>query len=223
MNQKHPYTEVWAQLILSVTDRDRISDFFIWEFGIPRSKIVRRMHLTIYHARRSMLGVEPIDEEAVMVVPANETRFMVMAPGGENPRPNLDPALRKVGIRIHQQSCAMPEILAYRERLLTYETKWVHGFRPPSDHRTNAFGARHFQPHVALLRAGNGIQRDLKPVGERFRQEIGDLRFDRFQVEIVTKERKNVEQDAAGQPATRSESDSERSDKPQPESEGRSR
>jgi hypothetical protein len=194
MSQKHVYTEVWAQLILCTADRDRISDFFVKEFGISRSKIVRRMHLTVYHARRAMRGVDPIDEESDVVCPASETRFMVMAPGGENPRPNLDPARRKVGVRIHRQSCAMPEILAYRQRLLTHETPWVHGFRPPSDHRRNAFGARHFQPHIAVLRAGSGIQRDLKPIGDRFRREIGDLRFDRFQVEIVTKETRDVEQ-----------------------------
>lgn len=193
MHQKRPNTEVWAQLILSVPDRDRISDFFIREFGISRSKIVQRMHLTVYYSRRPMWGVEPIDEEAAMICPANETRFMVMAPGGENPRPNLDPALRKVGIRIHRQSCAIPAILGYRERLLAYETKWVHGARPPSNHRRNAFGARNFQPHVALLRAGSGIQRDLNPIGERFRNEIGDLRFDRFQVEIVTDKPENYQ------------------------------
>lgn len=192
MHQERLYTEVWAQLILAGADRERISEFFVREFGIPARKIVRRMHLTIYHARRPMRGVEPTDEEAIVVCPANETRFMVMAPGGENPRPNIDPARRKVGIRIHRQSCAMAEVLAYRERLLKYETKWVHGFRPPSDHRKNAFGARHFQPHVALLRAGSGIQSDLTVIGERFRAEIGNLRFDRFQIEIVTKERKDV-------------------------------
>lgn len=178
-------TEVWAQLFLCEEDRDRIHEFFVSEFGVRARCIIRNMHLTVYHARRPMPGVVSISEPAEVVVPAPETRLMVMAPGGENPRPGLDPARRKVGIRIHKQSAAMASILAFRERLLRHETWRVLGARAPSTRRSNAFGARYFQPHMALLRPGSGIARDLKQIGVLFREKLGVLRFNCFEVEVV--------------------------------------
>lgn len=183
--RKQHTTEVWAQLFLCAEDRVRVHDFFVSEFGIKARCIVRNMHITVYHARRPMPGVVPISEPTELILSAAETRFMVLAPGGENPHPDLDPARRKVGIRVHRQSAALPFILALRERLLQHETWRVLGRRPPSTHRSNAFGARHYQPHMAVLRAGSGIGRDLKQLGVPFRQRLGDLRFDRFEVEVV--------------------------------------
>jgi len=115
-------TEVWAKLFLCVSDRDRIRDFFVSEFGITPPYIISNMHLTVYHARRPMPGVVSVTEAVNVVLQASETRFMVMAPGGENPRPDLDPARCKIGIRVHKQSSVLPAILKFRERLLRYET-----------------------------------------------------------------------------------------------------
>jgi hypothetical protein len=178
-------TEVWAQLFLCDADCARIRDFFVSEFGVKPRCLVRNMHITVYHARRPMPGVTSVSESARVVLAASETRFMVMAPGGENPRAELDPGKRKAGIRVHRQSAALPTILEFRERLLQRETEWVLGNRSPSTHKTNAFGARHFQPHMAVLRAGTGIDRDLKLIGVPFRESLGDLMFDRFVIDVV--------------------------------------
>jgi hypothetical protein len=110
---------------------------------------------------------------------------MVMAPGGENPRHYLVPAGSKVGIRIQRKNPARPTIHEFRNRILPYETKTVLGTRRPSDHKRNAFGARYFQPHMAILQAGSGVDRDLTKIGKLFRAEILMLRFDRFSVEIA--------------------------------------
>ena len=180
--------EVWAQLFLSEEDSLRVRDFFVSEFGIKPRYVIRNMHITVYHARRQMPGVAPMSETACVVLAASETRFMVMAPGGENARPELDPGQRKVGIRVHKQSAALPSILKYRDRLLKYETERVLGRRSPSTYRTNAFGARHFQPHMAILRAGSGVDHDLKIVGIPFREALGNLTFDKFAIDIRTRE-----------------------------------
>ena len=135
-----------------------------------------------------MTGLQPTVESVRIVVPASETRFMVMAPGGENPRPNLIPAQRKVGIRLQRRSIAMPLILGLRERLLKYETPEVLGSRRASTHRTNAFGARSFQPHMTVLRAGSGVDHDLTALGNPFREHVGDLTFDRFEIDVVRRE-----------------------------------
>jgi hypothetical protein len=183
---KRHAAEVWAQLFLSREDCSRIRDFFLSEFGIKPRYVIRNMHITVYHARRPMPGLAPVSEPASVVLAASETRFMVMAPGGENPRPELDPGKRKVGIRVHRKSSALPSILGYRDRLLGHETEGVLGRRSPSTHRTNAFGARHFQPHMAILRAGSGVDRDLRTIGVPFRRALGNLTFDRFAIEVVT-------------------------------------
>lgn len=180
--------EIWAQLFLAPSDCDRIRAFLVDECGIKPRLIVKAMHITVYHARRPMPGIIPLCERASIMVPAADTRFMVMAPGGENPRPELEPGERKVGVRVQWQSEAMHHIQALRRNLLAFETPRVLGRRSASSRRTSAFGARSFQPHMALIRAGSGIARDLKPLGESFRRSIGSLHFDRFSVEVVKKD-----------------------------------
>ena len=187
-----PKNEVWAQLILSERDSVRIREFFINECEIKAHRVVSNFHMTIYYARRLMPAVVAKVEAAQVVLPATETRFMVMAPGGENPRPELVPSKCKVGIRVHKQSSAMPAILNYRQRLLRCETRAVLGSRRPSTIRTNAFGARHFQPHVALLKPGSGIDRDLTKLGSLFRERIGNLTFDKFEIEVVIRQEEGI-------------------------------
>lgn len=192
MNRSSKYNpdirhEVWAQLLLSEPDRERLCQFLIQEFGIKPRYVVRKMHLTIYHARRPMPELVPTIEHVKIILPATETRCMVMAPGGENPRQNIHPAHRKVGIRVHRQSAAMPEIISLREQLIEHETPQILGKRTRSTNKTNAFGARHYQPHMTLIRPGNGIHHDLTRIGIPFREIIGDLTFDRFQIDVIQK------------------------------------
>lgn len=185
MGAKKHKCEVWAQLLLSREDCDHIHDFFVRTIGVKSRFVVKNMHLTLYHARRVIPGLVASSECARVVLGTNETRFIVMAPGGENPRENLDPAKRKVGIRIHRQSPARLKILDYRERLTRMETIKVLGKRAPSTRTRNAFGARHFQPHMTILWPGSGIDRDLTKIGVLFRKTIKKLIFDRFSIEIV--------------------------------------
>ena len=182
-------TEVWAQLWLSSSDCMRIRDLLVDENLVKPSSIIPKMHLTVYHCRRPMPGLTPLDEGAHVVIPTAGTRFMVLAPGGENPRPELEPRRCKVGIRIQRTNTARAQILDYRERLLSHETLNVLGGRPPSNMTRNAFGARSFQPHIALVRPGSRIERDLTKTGAVFRAKIDHLTLDRFTIDIVRKDR----------------------------------
>jgi hypothetical protein len=177
-------TEVWAMLRLAKRDAERIRGFFINVVGIRDECITRGIHLTVYHSRRNMPGIEAVSEAAKIALYAEDTRFMVLAPGGENPRPELDPARRKVGVRVKRGTTTRLEIEAYRDRLIQYESREVLGLRKASTHRTNAFGARHFQPHMTLLQAGSGIDRNLTKIGELFRSQFGCFHFDRFEIKI---------------------------------------
>jgi hypothetical protein len=185
LGNRQASTEVWAQLLLSNADCELVRKFLIEEQHFKPKHVVKNMHITVYHARRPMLGVDSLLEEISLSVPVSDTRFMVMAPGGENPRLDLEPAYRKVGIRVQWQSAAMTEIQKYRERLTKHETPEVLGRRRPSKRRTSAFGARSFQAHMSLLRAGSGVHRDLTIIGQAFRSQLSALHFDRFIIEVV--------------------------------------
>jgi len=180
--------EVWAQLFLCPEDCSRIREFFVARFGVKPNRVIRNMHLTVYHARRPMPGIRTGSWHVNLILRASETRFMVMTPGGENPRPDIDPAGRSVGVRVHKRSAAMRDIQDYRKQLLKHETMRVLGPRSPSTATSSAFGARYFQPHMVILRPGSGIGRDLSLIGGPFRETLGELRFDRFVVEIARKQ-----------------------------------
>lgn len=140
------------------------------------------MHLTVYHARRQIPDLRPTAELAYLAIDVSETCFIVMAPGGENPQPGLDPARKRVGIRIGKRDPAQQQINVFRQRCLDPETIEVLGSRQPSTPTTSAFGARRYQPHISLLRSGNGTARDLTPLGHAFRARFRTLSFVRFEI-----------------------------------------
>ena len=59
------------------------------ECEIPRRAIQPNLHLTVYHGRRPLPGLTPDGWDNHIVADSLETRFMVLAPSGENPRPEL--------------------------------------------------------------------------------------------------------------------------------------
>lgn len=181
-------TEIWAQLKLCADDCKRVRELLITELGFDRRFVFRDFYLRVYYARRPLRGVGSVTEVAHVVLPVAATRLMVLAPGGENPRPELDPATHMIGFRIQRANPARSVIMEYRARLLVHESVRVRGRRLPSDHRWNAFGARHFQPHFALLRPGSGVGRDLRLVGVPFRERFKELAFDQFVIKVIRKE-----------------------------------
>lgn len=177
--------EIWAQLILRSRDAAAIRGF-LRDAGVDDRFIVRRMHLTVYHARRPMPGLWPMREAAAVLLSAADTRFMLLAPGGENPRSDLDPSVAPVGIRVRRASEAFDGLLGYRRRFFPHETRRVLGRRAPSSRRASAFGARCFQPHIALLRRGHGLGVPLDEMGRRFRSFFREpFLFDGFLVDVV--------------------------------------
>jgi hypothetical protein len=148
---------IWAMMMLDQPSQERIGEFFVRNFSIKRNSIKKQMHLTVYHARRPLLGIQNQEEDISVRIPTRDLRFMVMVPGGENRRPDVDPETSPIGLRVNRQSEAMDHILKLRQQLLEYETPKVLGQRKPSTARRNAFGARHFQPHVTVLGARSEV------------------------------------------------------------------
>ncbi len=172
--------EVWAQFRVARKSTIGIQDFFIDEYNISPEFLIPNLHLTIYHSRRPMPDVEELNRPCHLSIDTLDTRFMVLAPGGENPRHDLIPAKKKVGIRIHKSSKFRDKIFEYRQQFFLHETPKVLGLRKPSSKTRNAFGARNFQPHIAILKSGSGIQNDLTEVGDNFRDFVQEIHFDRF-------------------------------------------
>lgn len=172
---------VWATLFVSADSEREIHRFFIQQLNIPRRSLCSNLHITIYHARREIPDLSDSEERVEVLIEPHALRFMVMAPGGENPRSDIDPSQNPIGIRIKRDSLAIKELRDLRSRFYRLETVEVLGSRKPSSHTRNAFGARYFQPHITLLRPG-GTDRDLAEIGAQFRETISPIRLDRFVV-----------------------------------------
>ncbi len=173
---------VWAMLFVAKDSEEAIWRFLTQQMGLRPSLLHRRLHLSVYHARRALEGLTDYGEPVEIEVAAEDLRFMAMTPGGENPRPEIDPARCNVGVRVKRTSPTIQAIRSLRSRFYPLESMDVIGVRQPSNHKRNAFGARHFQPHITLIRPNNGLDRDLKEIGSAFRAAVGGLRFDQFVV-----------------------------------------
>ncbi len=177
------YAEVYALLYLTRRCEMSITEFFC-SYGVPASAIQSGMHLTVYYAQRKLPGLQDRQSSRLIAIEADskETRFMVLAPGGENPRSELDPGRKSVGIRLTKRNVAIREIQFLRRQMISLETPQVVGSRNPSTEWTSCFGARHYQPHVKFLRSGSGIDRDLTLLGQEFRSHFSTIEFGKFSI-----------------------------------------
>ena len=184
-----PYSaevDVYALLWLTRECEARVARFLTSE-GVRAPAVQRGMHLTVYHARRWLQGLEPGRRDVKNIAPSCETRFMVLAPGGENPRRDLEPKRRSVGVRLTRRNACIDEILQLRRACYKHETPEVVGRRDATTDWKNCFGARHYQPHVKLLNPGSEINRDLRPLGDAFRAAIKTLEFGAYEVKVASR------------------------------------
>ena len=182
----HEY-EVYAILWGTRTCEERIARFLLDKCDIPQGAIQRGLHLTVYYARRPLPGLVEESQRVHINANVDETRFMVLAPGGENPRPDLEPSRCSVAIRLTRRNQAIAEIQRLRKSVYRLETNEVVGNRTATTTWRNCFGARHYQPHIKLLRPGSEIKRDLADIGTIFRSEIEQIEFGKFQIRFRDK------------------------------------
>ncbi|MCY4012819.1 MAG: hypothetical protein OXG82_08910 [Gammaproteobacteria bacterium] len=176
---KHP--EIYALLWLTRDSERALTDFLVAN-GLRRNAIQRGMHLTVYHAQRSLPGLRLGRRTVDIVVDVAETRLMVMAPGGERPRDGLDPSRQSIGLRLTKRNAAIDDIQALRSDVFRLETPKLLGARKPTNAWNSAFGSRRYQPHVTLAGPQNGAPYDLTVIGKALRTSIATIRFDRFEV-----------------------------------------
>jgi hypothetical protein len=170
-------------MMLDQSSQERVAEFFMRNVSIKKNGIKKKMHLSIYHARRPLLGIQNQEKEISVRIHSRDLRFMVMVPGGENKRPDVDPETSPIGLRVNRQSDAMDKILELRRQFLEFETPKVLGQRKRSTARRNAFGARHFQPHITVLWRGRELGSDLSPAGAKLRSMVEAIHFDRLVVD----------------------------------------
>lgn len=173
---------VWAVLHLSRESELTLRRLFVDKLGFPSGMLKRGLHTTVYHARRPLPGLQDFEEPVLISVPGEELRMMALAPGGENPRPDIDPRNCLIGLRIRRAQGAADGIETIRQRFFIYETRQVLGSRPPSGARRSAFGARSYQPHITVLKAGAVTDADLSKIGKLVRENVQQLHFDRLVV-----------------------------------------
>ena len=176
--------EVYAILRVSESNEIEIRKWLYKEMKFPLESIRTGLHLTVYYARRILPQIKNTKETVNIHANIKETRFMVLAPGGENPREELIPSKRSVGIRLTRRNVAIEKIQILRKRIYSHETKEVIGTRKPTSAWRNCFGARHYQPHISLLRPHSGIDSNLSIIGEKFRATFDTVTFDQFIVSV---------------------------------------
>lgn len=174
--------EVYAILWVAEACALEIASFLVDVCGVPRRSLPHGLHLTVYYARRNLPGLIETIEDVDISANTDETRFMVLAPGGENPRPGLVPSKRSLGIRLTRRNNAIEAIQELRRSVYKLETPRVIGNRKPTSAWVNCFGSRHFQPHVKVLKPGNQLQNNLTETGKSFRKQIPVIHFDKFQI-----------------------------------------
>ena len=180
--RSHTY-EVNAILKVSKQCETLIKVFFDEVCNVKPNRIKPDLHLTVYHGRRRLPGLCENTVPVNIEIATNETRFMVLAPGGENPRSELDPGTLSVGVRVTKRNRAIEEIQRLRKYVFGFESNEIIGNRKATTAWTNCFGSRRYQPHIHLLRPWSKIPRDLTALGELFRSEIECVYLDQFQIE----------------------------------------
>ncbi len=179
--QSHSF-EVNAILWVAKASEEQIRGFFVDTVGVKKNRLQSDLHLTVYHGRRVLPTLTEQDEAVTITLPTVETRFMVLAPGGENPRADLDLNSLPVGIRLTKRNSAIHVIQDLRRQIYSRENKRVLGQRSPTTAWRNAFGSRHYQPHIQLLKPWHKISAQLTEFGELFRSQVDVIEFDRFQI-----------------------------------------
>ena len=152
------------------------------EADLHPPSLLLSFHLTVYHARRSIPGLRPIRRAVSIVCDLAETRTMVLVPGGENPRSGVIPSRHSLALRLTTRNVAIPEIQALRAELTQMETVDVIGTRARSTRSRNAFGARHYQPHLKVCKPRNGAPQNLTEFGKFLRAQLNFVRFGFYEV-----------------------------------------
>lgn len=178
-----PQHQVWALAYLDESSERGLRSFFASRMEVVSRRIKRDLHLSVYHARRPLPGALTSERAIDFTLPVSELRLMPMTPGGENPRDDIDPTTANIGLRVRRGAARLP-IESLRAEFYPLETLQVLGRRAPSIHKASAFGARMYQPHITVLRAGGVTQRNLQPLGDALRATTDTLRFDRFHIEV---------------------------------------
>ena len=152
------------------------------EAGLHPESLESSFHLTVYHARRFIPDLRPVRRTVSIECDVAETRTMVLVPGGENPRRGVIPSRHSLALRLTTRNVAVPEIQKLRAELTEMETDDVLGARAGSTRRRNAFGARHYQPHLKICGPRNGAPQDLTEFGKHLRASLDVVRFSYYEV-----------------------------------------
>ena len=155
---------------------------FLADQGVPEKFVASGLHLTVYYGRMALPGIQVGSRTVNVIANTSETRFMPMTPGGESPRPEVDPNEHRIGLRLTKRNRAIGQIQGFRAGYYEREkTTITSEICKPTKAWTSAYGAPRYQPHITVLKPGSGIDSDLTKLGEAFRREIEEIEFGRLE------------------------------------------
>ena len=115
---------------------------------------------------------------------SEETRFMVMSPGGDNPRNKKSVHRSKIGIRFTKRSPLFNELDAIRQHLSFLDNQALPLTSSNTGRNDNAYGVKRFIPHITLINRNNNLPNNLHGLGAKFREDIREITFSDIKIEV---------------------------------------
>ena len=173
----------YALLWIDKENEKEIANILKNKCGVSEKYIQKGMHLTIYHGMCRLPGIKLSTTYEIIKANVNETRFMVMAPGGENSRKHINPTKHPVGIRLTKRNIAIPRILELRRSIYKHENQTpIKNWKQKTSDWKNAFGSSHYQAHMTIIRPGSNVNKKLTVLGNIFRKELKNIYFRKFEI-----------------------------------------
>ena len=181
INRQTDHPSIFALLWLDCESTKALR-FVLETIGLRSRSLTSSYHLTVYHARRQLPTLRTLSRQVSIDCDIEETRLMVLSPGGENPRNHLVPHKLSLALRLTKRNIAIPSIHELRHELIQLESSYILGKRRASSRNRSAFGARNYQPHIKICGPRNNAPSNLRIIGVRLRAELDVIRFHRFEI-----------------------------------------
>ena len=185
-------SKLYCSLELCKSTSIEINKFFK-DWGLNEKCLFNTHHLTIYEIPILKHDVLTKNEDQLQSIlshqlinqySSDETRFMVMSPGGDNPNNKKSVHRSKVGIRFTKRSPLFDELDSLRQKLSFLDNQALALLSSTTGRNSNAFGIKNFKPHLTLINRNNNLPNNLFEIGAAFREHISELIFSEIKLEV---------------------------------------
>ena len=185
-------SKFYCSIELSKTSSDQINSF-LKKWGVSEKCLFQSHHLTIYEIPLLKFSEFSLNESKILQIHevqmnrtylSDETRFMVMSPGGDNPKNKKSVHRSKIGIRFTKRSALFNELDAIRKHLSFLDNQAIPLTSSKTGRNDNAYGIKRFIPHITLINRNNNLLNNLYDLGAAFREHLPEITFSDIKMEV---------------------------------------